>query len=244
MAGKINKITVGLVKTELTNFAEIAKPGADAIEIEGIGTFYKEASHPRPPSWIADFFGTTLGPGLGLLSSSAKGVLLVRVVDGEEDRIFAVIFGLGRHLLNDDVLEERFGLKVVLNSVDPDSLRSIDKTALGSIPKQSREQISREGGAANFGIDVEQDSANYLRLEIFYDGSSPRLFAGTVLNNVFVQQINTSVPGLVQPMWLKIARTGNSWTLSYSTNGTTFTPGGTFSAPLVVSKIGPYAGNS
>jgi uncharacterized protein (TIGR04141 family) len=157
MADKTNKLTVGLAKLELTDFAQIAKPEADAIEVGDIGTFYKESSHPQPPGWIADFFGTTLGPGLGLISSSAKGVFLVRVADDEEERIFAVIFGLGRHLLNDGVLEERFGLKVVLNSVDPDSLRSIDKTALGSIPKQSREQISREGGAANFGIDIEQD---------------------------------------------------------------------------------------
>lgn len=171
MADKTNKLTVGLVKSELADFGQIAKPGADVIEIEGIGTFYKEASHPQPPSWIADFFGTTLGPALGLISSSAKGVLLVRVPDGEEERIFAVIFGLGRHLLNEGVLEERFGLKVVLNSVDPESLRSIDKTALGSIPKQSREQISREGGAANFGIDIEQDLVSSVtgrsRVELF-----------------------------------------------------------------------------
>lgn len=160
MAEKTNKLTVGLIKSELTDFGQIARPGADAIEVEGIGTFYKEASHPQPPSWIANFFGPTLGPGLGLISSSAKGVLLVRMPDGEEERIFAIIFGLGRHLLKEGVLEERFGLKVVLNSVDPDSLRSIDKTALGSIPKQSREQISREGGAANFGIDIEQDLVN------------------------------------------------------------------------------------
>ncbi len=79
MADKTNKLTVGLVKPELIDFAQIAKPEADAIEVVGIGTFYKEPSHPRPPGWIADFFGTTLGPSLGLLSSSAKGVLLVRV---------------------------------------------------------------------------------------------------------------------------------------------------------------------
>ncbi|WP_288198635.1 TIGR04141 family sporadically distributed protein [uncultured Pleomorphomonas sp.] len=160
MAEKTNKLTVGLVKSELTDFAQIARPEASAIEIEGIGTFYTEPSHPHPPDWIANFFGTTLGPSLGLLSSSAKGILLAHVPNGGVERILAVIFGHGRHLLNEGVLEERFGLKVVLNSVDPDSLRSIDKTALGSIPKQSREQISREGGAANFGIDIEQDLVN------------------------------------------------------------------------------------
>lgn len=101
-----------------------------------------------------------LGDNLGIITSSANGVLLVPVADGNATRTFAVIFGHGRHLLRDGVLEERFGLKVVLNSVDPDSLRSIDKTALGSVPKQSREQISREGGVASFGIDIEQDLVN------------------------------------------------------------------------------------
>lgn len=157
MAEKTNKLTVGLVKPELTDFADVVTPGAEAIEINDVGTFYMEPSHPRPPSWITDFFGTTLGPNPHLITSSAKGALLVRVPDGDGERIFAVLFGHGRYLLNEGTLEDRFGLKVVLNSVDPDSLRSIDKTALGSIPKQSREQISREGAASNFGIDVEQD---------------------------------------------------------------------------------------
>ena len=59
--------------------------------------------------------------------------------------------------MQDDVIEDRFGLKVVLNAVDPESLRSIDKTALGSVPKQSREQMSRASTADTFGIDIEQD---------------------------------------------------------------------------------------
>ncbi|MBD8893978.1 TIGR04141 family sporadically distributed protein [Roseibium litorale] len=171
MAEKTNKLTIGLVKLELTDFAEIVKPETDAITIEAVGTFYKEASAPHPPSWIKDFFGSTFKTDLGLISSSAKAVLLVRVPSVPDNRICAIIFGHGRSLLNEGVLEERFGLKVVLNSVDPDSLRSIDKTALGSIPKQSREQISREGETANFGIDIEQDLVNSVtgksKIEIF-----------------------------------------------------------------------------
>lgn len=49
------------------------------------------------------------------------------------------------------------GLKVVLNSVNPESLRSIDKTTLGSVPKHTREQIGRDSVAGDFGIDIEQD---------------------------------------------------------------------------------------
>jgi uncharacterized protein (TIGR04141 family) len=157
MAERSNKLTVGLIKPDLTDFAQIVKPETIAIEIAGVGTFYMEASHPRPPSWITDFFGTTLGNNLQLITSSAKGVLLVRVPDNEGERIFSVIFGHGRYLLVDGALEERFGLLVVLNSIDPDNWRSIDKTALGSVPKQSREQVSRESAATSFGIDIEQD---------------------------------------------------------------------------------------
>jgi uncharacterized protein (TIGR04141 family) len=94
-----------------------------------------------------------------LFTAGAKGLLLVSIPYKGKQRIFAVVFGHGRHLLNDGVTEERFGLKVVLNSVDPKSL-SIDKTTLGSTSKQSREQMSREGEAATFGIDIEQDLIN------------------------------------------------------------------------------------
>ena len=83
--------------------------------------------------------------------------MLVKVSQQQVDYIFAVVFGFGRHLLRDDVVEERFGLKVVLNTVDHKNLRSIDKTSLGSVPKQTREQMSRESEVADFGIDIEQD---------------------------------------------------------------------------------------
>jgi uncharacterized protein (TIGR04141 family) len=79
------------------------------------------------------------------------------VPDNDGTHIFAVTFGHGRHLLSDGAVEENFGLKVVLNSVKPDSWRSLDKVSLGSIAKQSREQMSREGAVANFGLDIEQD---------------------------------------------------------------------------------------
>lgn len=89
--------------------------------------------------------------------SSPQAALAVAVDHGGSERLFAIAIGLGRHLLKDGVVEERFGLKVVLNSVGPASFRSIDKTALGSVPKHSREQMSREVTPSDFGIDIDQD---------------------------------------------------------------------------------------
>jgi uncharacterized protein (TIGR04141 family) len=152
-----NKLNICLVKSEYTAFDQIVEAGTTFIEIDGVGTFYVEESHVRRPNWVRDFFGSALDGKFKLLNASSKGVLLTRIDVGGEQRIFAVVFGHGRYLLKDGVIEDRFGLKVVLNTVVPTSLRSIDKLTLGSVPKQSREQISRAGAAANFGIDIEED---------------------------------------------------------------------------------------
>lgn len=160
MAAKTNKLSICLIRSEHTAFDTIVKPGTREHEIEGVGTFYGEESHANAPDWVKDFFVGALDGKFAIFSASARGVLLVSVDLGAQKRVFAIVFGLGRHLLNDDVVEERFGLRVVLNSVSKNSLRSIDKTTLGSVPKQSREQMSRESEAANFRIDIEQDLIN------------------------------------------------------------------------------------
>ena len=84
------------------------------------------------PSWLKDFFLGELSD-FKLFTAGAKGLLLVSIPYKGKLRIFAVVFGHGRHLLNDGVTEERFGLKVVLNSVDPKNLRSIDKTTFRTV---------------------------------------------------------------------------------------------------------------
>lgn len=60
-------------------------------------------------------------------------------------------------MINPGIWEERFGLKVVLNVIDPENLRSIDKKDMSVIPKLSKEQITKDGTFADFGIDIEQD---------------------------------------------------------------------------------------
>jgi len=68
---------------------------------------------------------------LGIISSSAKGVFLVPITDGNKTINFILSFGVGRHLLKEGVVEERFGLKVRLELRGPESFRSIDKPRLG-----------------------------------------------------------------------------------------------------------------
>jgi len=66
-------------------------------------------------------------------------------------------FGQGRHLLQDGLYVDGFGLRVALNSLGEDNLKSIDKETFDMIAGHSRQQASREVGTEEFGLDIERD---------------------------------------------------------------------------------------
>lgn len=114
---------------------------------------YSKQNPAHPPSWINIFTPHTHDNLSHLLSSGCAAVLLVK----RKGRYFALTFGYGRHLLQPDCFEENFGLKVVVNAVDPEKLRSIDAHTLESIPVHKRSQASVSTSFSEFGLDVEQD---------------------------------------------------------------------------------------
>jgi uncharacterized protein (TIGR04141 family) len=152
-----NHLTIYLVKQGISNIVDMVKSHEEPQEVEGVGQFVFEESRQKRPVWATNFFGSTLDDNQNIFSSIAKGVFILPINTIDGVRYFAIAFGFGRFLLKDGIVEERFGLKVTLNSVAANSLRSIDKTTLGSIPKHSREQMSKKVSSAEFGIDIEQD---------------------------------------------------------------------------------------
>ncbi|PIP65520.1 hypothetical protein COW95_01410, partial [Candidatus Peregrinibacteria bacterium CG22_combo_CG10-13_8_21_14_all_49_11] len=119
----------------------------------GIGTLFYKQSNTHAPSWLELFErdGYTLQ---GVYAASASALLLVKA----EGRFFAITFGHGgKHMLSPGVYEERFGLIVTLNTVDPKSIRSIDTKTLESEPMQVREQASKATETNRFGFDPESD---------------------------------------------------------------------------------------
>jgi uncharacterized protein (TIGR04141 family) len=169
--GGINRLTIYMIKPKFQSIDDIVEENTKRLDFDGIGQFVYDDSHPRPPAWITNFFGDAFAANLNLITSSAKGLYLVPIGKGKGKTQFAIAFGSGRHLLKAGVTEGRFGLKVVLNSVAQDSFRSIDKTTLGSIPKHSREQMSRNVAPGEFGIDIEQDLISAVTAK----SSEPRL---------------------------------------------------------------------
>jgi len=106
----------------------------------------------KAPRW-SSFFAGKVEPGVFGLVNGVSAVVLVE----SSGRMFALAFGQGRHILAADCWEERFGLRVALNSLDPAKIRSVDKQALDSSGKQARVQSNRETKVTEFGIDIEQD---------------------------------------------------------------------------------------
>lgn len=153
-----NKLSVYMIKPGINRLEDIIESSQEPRIIPDVGSFYFEESRRKIPAWIRNFFRDALDDSIQIFTASARGTLItsIEASDGTTVR-FAVVFGIGRFLLKENVIEERFGLKVALNSADAESIRSIDKTSLGSIPKHSKEQMSRDVPARDFGIDIEQD---------------------------------------------------------------------------------------
>jgi uncharacterized protein (TIGR04141 family) len=172
MRKQSNKLSVYLIKDEYTKPEEIIKK-ADELKSEDvlldnqrIGTLFFGESHLTEPSWIKKFFGDSFdntfqsddGKDLKkLFTASSKAVLLVDLDIDDTTKTFALVFGYGRYLLNHGTYEERFGLRTTLNVIDPNKLRKIDRKSMTSAPKDTTEQLSRAGVAADFAIDIEQD---------------------------------------------------------------------------------------
>ena len=154
-----NKLSIYLIKKEYVQpryiLADIDK--LESEELKDIGKFYFTKSLDFPPSWVKKFFAGSLKGHKSLHNASSKGILLVEIKVGKDKRIFAISFGYGLYLLRTGVCEERFGLKTTLNIIDHDSLRKIDKKNMSIAPKDTSEQLTKEGVIANFGIDIEQD---------------------------------------------------------------------------------------
>ena len=101
------------------------------------------------------------------------------------------------------------------------------------------------GGAGNKlqGIVVQQDADDLLRLEVHFDGSATRLFAAVIAGGVASSQHYSTVAS-ASSTYLRVARTGNQWTLRHSTDGTNWTTTATFSHAMTVTSVGPFIGNS
>lgn len=116
------------------------------------GTLYHLSRPPRRPDWVP--YVKEIAPSLpDLTSSSASAVLIVEA----HDRHFALTFGYGRSLLDMSRVERQFGLRVALNRIDPQQLRSMDTKTFEDLVVTRTLQASKSTDLPTFGIDVSRD---------------------------------------------------------------------------------------
>lgn len=152
-------ITSYLIKEEFYDFRDVVR---EDIEVEYYqlkeeyqlnGLIAVGYTSKNSPQWLQLLQNGSNDDLPELLNSSTRAILFVR----SNERIFAFPFGFGRYLLKDEAIVKDFGIKVVLNSVDPQKLRSIDTATISEMTIHSRTQTSRTTNVNTFGIDVVKD---------------------------------------------------------------------------------------
>jgi uncharacterized protein (TIGR04141 family) len=135
----------------LTNSAPLTQfPLPNGLTFSGRLYLYTPAG--KPPIWL-DFLQTGLGNLIGHMNNVSNGALLF-VSAG--DRLIAFTFGHVRHFLRPGAIERDFGIKVALNVVDPNELRSVDVDTFEDMTMRTRRQTSRGSGVGSFGLDISQ----------------------------------------------------------------------------------------
>ncbi len=136
-----------------------ARQAADAYPLQargGIsGTVYVPQTRRSTPAWVA-FLNQGLAQPLPPLQANGVSAVMVAQYD---QRLFAFTFGhAGRNMLQAGAYELDFGLKVVLNRVDPKLLRSVDcKNFDDSMVISTRKQTSRSSELGSFALDISRD---------------------------------------------------------------------------------------
>ncbi|GAA0350594.1 hypothetical protein GCM10009092_13740 [Bowmanella denitrificans] len=134
---------------------ENSKPPIE-MEVQGLeATLYVKKEPPKPPPpWTKLFTDhQDLPEDIFGGRKSVGAALAVRL----DENLFVLTFGTGFHLLKNEAIERDFGLRVTLNSVDPDKLRSLDKASYDHNPLNSRTQSSIDLGVFDLDVDSEMD---------------------------------------------------------------------------------------
>jgi uncharacterized protein (TIGR04141 family) len=155
---KTRHLTAYLMKDDIADPKDGLKHGAQVkahklkAGVPFDGVFFLQSPQQNPPGW-ADFVGQGVN-GLALPNNvSSSGVLFVK----KGMRYLAFTFGHGHHLLNPGRYVRDFGLRVALNRIDPESLRSVDAKTVEDLTIHTRRQASAASRFETFGLNVTQD---------------------------------------------------------------------------------------
>ena len=133
---------------------------------------YYGTAYAHPPGWVPFINSGLNGLIPNLNSEGAVAVLFIPVAN----RWVVYSFGYTAAKLNIAPFERDFGLKVVLNKIDPGKIKSIDSKTVDVIVTNKRTQLSRENRLNDFGFEIDREMLKSLA------GRSQDLVFGSVLS--------------------------------------------------------------
>ncbi|OCX54278.1 hypothetical protein BEL04_08450 [Mucilaginibacter sp. PPCGB 2223] len=125
--------------------------------INGSELYYGQ-SYDGEPAW-KKFLEEGMDETLELNNQGAAAVLFVPTT---KQRQLIYVFGYGFLSVQIGFTEWDFGLKVVLNSVYSDGLKSVDSHSLDYKAKNRRVQLGTQGSVGEFDIDIMQDLVSHI----------------------------------------------------------------------------------
>lgn len=142
-----------LIKEDYSDGLKFLK---NPVEMEHIdfstGILYYMESKITEPKWVKSFFNERIDQ---FQQANSRAVFIVKIEECKN--YFAITFGQGLYLLNDSAIEEKFGLKVLLNSVEHDRLKLVTKQTLDGNHNLSTMQLPLASDIYEFNVDTETD---------------------------------------------------------------------------------------
>jgi uncharacterized protein (TIGR04141 family) len=154
----VETISVYLLKQRVTGAEQALREDAEVTsrhEVSAgdtVGTLYISDSEEHEPDWVR-LLGPAASPPVSRPRRVASAVLILRAAG----RWFALTFGTGRYLLDSRAYERDFGLKVALNAVDPDRLRSAQARTFNDYALHTSRQLSRLSDVGALELDLQRD---------------------------------------------------------------------------------------
>jgi uncharacterized protein (TIGR04141 family) len=156
------RINLYLLKEDIKEYSQALKKLPTREELINISNgaieLYYKNSPQKTPNWASKIRPFCKEGKFNVSSSTCGAILLIR--PKKIGRYFALCFGYGSSLLEPASIEEEFGLKVALNVLDHEKIKSIDLKNLDTVIQNIRIDNSKETDFGSFGADIERDVLN------------------------------------------------------------------------------------
>ncbi|MFE4800138.1 TIGR04141 family sporadically distributed protein [Streptomyces sp. NPDC056708] len=143
------RVSIYLYREEVQSFEDLLRDFLDGSRvpeqrdlIDGVELdceIWVMPQDPKPPMWAKHI--SPLVQVSDLKNSNASVAVFFKV----EDRFFAVCFGYAHSLLDGELLEPEFGLRVTANMADPLKVAAMQVRTLSENSRQQRSQTANKG---------------------------------------------------------------------------------------------------